>query len=256
MYECDWESDYKNSWAPKNWCFWTVVLEKTLESPLHCWEIQPVNPKGNQSWIFIGRTEAEAETPIFWPPEVKNWLTGKDPDAGKDLRWEEKGMTEDKMVGWHHPLDGHELEQAPGIGNGQGSLVYCSPWVAKSQTQLNKWMELNYVKARMFHSQTHLGKLLVFWLSPQYNTKWKQWPSLKQILCVDLLPKSTSPRTLRFLVWVCCSPTENNQFTALPSSKASVVPSVYFNLKHILIWTNHFSNAQWPRVDSSYCVRQ
>ena len=94
-----WELDYKASWASKNWCFWTVVLEKTLESPLDCKEIQPVNPKGNQPWIFIGNTDAEAETPILWPPDVKNWLIGKDPDAGKDWQWEEKGMTEDETVG-------------------------------------------------------------------------------------------------------------------------------------------------------------
>ena len=105
-----WELDYKESWALKNWCFWSVELEKTLESPLDCKEIQPVNPKGNQSWRFIWRTDVEAEAPILWPPDVKNWLIGKDPDAGKDLRQEEKGMTEDEMVGWHHQLDGHEFE--------------------------------------------------------------------------------------------------------------------------------------------------
>ena len=101
-----WELDCEESWMPKNWCFWTVVLEKTFESPLDCKEIQPVHPKGNQSWIFIWRTDDEAETPILWPPDVKNWLTGKVPDAGKDWRWEEKGTTEDEMVGWHH---GHEF---------------------------------------------------------------------------------------------------------------------------------------------------
>ena len=105
-----WELDYKESWAPKNWCFWTVVLEKTLESALDCKEIQPVHPKGNQSWIFIGRTDAEAETPILWPPDVKSWVIGKVPDAGKVWRQEEKGMTEDEMVGWHHGLNGHEFE--------------------------------------------------------------------------------------------------------------------------------------------------
>ena len=105
-----WELDYKESWALKNWCFWTVVLEKTLESPLDCKEAQPVHPKGNQSWMFIGRTDVEAETPILWLPDVKNWLTGKDLDGGKDWRQEEKGMTEDEMVGWHHWLDGHEFE--------------------------------------------------------------------------------------------------------------------------------------------------
>ena len=133
-----WELDYKESWAPKNWCFWTVVLEKTLESPLDCKEIQPVQPKGNQSWIFIGMSDGEAETPILWPPDVKNWLIWKYPDSDKDWRQEEKGMMEDQMVGWHHWLDGHELfcfffwhefEQAP--GNGQGSLASCSPWGRK-----------------------------------------------------------------------------------------------------------------------------
>ena len=106
-----WELDHKESWALKNWCFWIVVSEKTLESPLDCKEIKPVNPKGNQSWIFIGRTDAEAKAPILWPPDVKNWFTGKDPDAGKDWRQEERGKTEDEMVGWHHQLDGHELSQ-------------------------------------------------------------------------------------------------------------------------------------------------
>ena len=105
-----WELDYKESWVLKNWCFWTVVLEKTLESPLDCKEIQPVHPKGNQSWILIGRTDAESETPILWPPDEKNWLIGKDPDAGKDWRQEEKRMTEDEMVGCHYWLNGHEFE--------------------------------------------------------------------------------------------------------------------------------------------------
>jgi len=104
-----WELDYKESWAPKNCCFWTVVLEKTLESPLACKEIQPVHPKGDQSWVFIGRTDVEAETPILWPPYVKSWLIWKDPDAGKDWGQEEKGVTEDEMVGWHHQLNGHEF---------------------------------------------------------------------------------------------------------------------------------------------------
>ena len=105
-----WELDCEESWAPKNWCFWTVVLEKTLESPLDCKEIQPVHHKGNQSWVFIGRTDAKAETPILWPPHAKSWLIGKDPDAGRDWGQEEKGMTEDEMAGWHHQLDGHEFE--------------------------------------------------------------------------------------------------------------------------------------------------
>ena len=105
-----WELDYKESWAPNNWCFWTVMLEKTLESPLDCKEIKPVNPKGNQSWIFIGRADAETETLILWPPDVKNPLIWKDPDGGKDWSWDEKGMTENEMVGWYYQLNGHEFE--------------------------------------------------------------------------------------------------------------------------------------------------
>ena len=105
-----WELDREESWAPKNWCFWIVVLEKTLESPLDCKEIQPVHSEGDQPWIFTGRTDAEAETPVLWPPDVKSWLIWKDPDAGKDGRWEEKGMTEDELVGWHHWLNGHGFE--------------------------------------------------------------------------------------------------------------------------------------------------
>ena len=132
---------------PKNWCFWTVVLEKTLESPLDYKETKPVNPKGNQSWIFIGRTDAEAETPTLWPPNGKNWFIGKDPDARKDWRQEEKGMTEDEMAGWHHWLDGHEFEQALRVGDGQGSLACCSPWGHKEldMTERLNWTELNVV---------------------------------------------------------------------------------------------------------------
>ena len=142
-----WELDYKESWAPKNWCFWTVVLEKTLESPLDCKEIQPVHPKGDQSWEFIGRTNVEAETPILWPPDVKSWLTGKDPDAGKDWGQEEKGTTEDEMVGWHHQLNGHGFEWTPGVGDGQGGLACGSSWGCKESdtTEWLKWTELNYI---------------------------------------------------------------------------------------------------------------
>ena len=134
-----WELDYKESWAPKNWYFWTVVQVKTLESPMDCEEIQPVHPKGSQSWIFIGRTDVEAENPILCPPDVKNWLIGKVPDAGKDWRQEEKGMTEDEMVGWHHQFDGHDLEQALGVGDGQGSLACCSPWGCK-ESDTTEWL--------------------------------------------------------------------------------------------------------------------
>ena len=123
-----WELDYKESWELKYWCFWTVVLEKTLESPFDCKETQPVHPKGDQSWIFIGRTDAEAETPILWPPDVKNWFIDKDPDAGKDWRWERKGKAEDEMVGWHPWLNGHEFEQTLGDSERQRSLECYSPW--------------------------------------------------------------------------------------------------------------------------------
>ena len=131
---------------PKNWCFWTVVLEKTLESPLDCKEIQPVSPKGNQSRIFIGRTDAEVEAPILGPSDAKNWLLRKDPDAGKDWRQEEKGTTQNEMVGWHHQLDGHEFKQALGVGDGQGSLACCSPWGRKESdtTEQLNWTELKW----------------------------------------------------------------------------------------------------------------
>ena len=140
-----WDLDYKENWVQKNWCFWTVVLEKALESPLDCKEIQPVHPKGNQSWIFIGRTDVEAETLILWPPDGKSWLTGKDPDAGKYWRQEEKGTTEVEMVGWHHQLNGHEFEQAQGVGDGQGCLVCYSPWGCKESdtTECLSWSELS-----------------------------------------------------------------------------------------------------------------
>ena len=139
-----WELDYKESWALKNWYFWTVVLEKTLESPLDYKEIQPVHPKGDQSWIFIGRTDAEAETPILWPPDAKSWLIWKDPDARKDWRQEEKGMTEDEMVGWHHWLSGHRFGWTPGIGDGQGGLACCGSWGHKESdtTERLNWTQL------------------------------------------------------------------------------------------------------------------
>ena len=122
-----WELDHKESWVLKNWCFWTVVLEKTLQSPLDS-KIKPVNPKGNQSWIFTERTDAEAEAPILWPTDTKNWLIGRHRDAGKDWRQKENETTEDEMVEWHHWLNGHEFEWALGVGDGQGSLVCYSPW--------------------------------------------------------------------------------------------------------------------------------
>ena len=136
-----WELDYKESWVLKNRCFWTAVLEKTLESPLDCKEIQPVHPKGNKSWIFIGKTNTEAETPILWPPDVKNWLTGKNPDAGKDWRQEEKGMTEDEMVGCHHWLDSVSLSKLRELVMDREAWCTVVHGVAKSWTQLSDWTE-------------------------------------------------------------------------------------------------------------------
>ena len=162
-----WE-DHKESWALKNWCFWTEVLEKTLESPVDYMEIKPVNPKGNQSWIFIVRTDVKAETPILWPHDVKNWLIGKDPDAGKDWRQEEKGKTENEMVRWYHRLNGHEFGKTPGVGDGLGSLECCSPW-GHNQSDTTEWTEL----------------IQFSWV---FNTLWT-WSFLfgKQGLCVTVL---------------------------------------------------------------------
>ena len=158
-----WDLDKKESWALKNWCFWIVVLEKTLKSPLDSKEIKPVSPKGNQPVILIGRTDVEAETPILWPPDVKSWLIWKDPDAGKDWGQEKKGMTEDEMVGWHHQLDGHQFEQVPGVGDGQESLVCCNPWCHKQSdmTERLTWTELNWsCSLQMCEQDTLSGKIL------------------------------------------------------------------------------------------------
>ena len=151
-----WELDYKESWVPKNWCFWTVVLEKILESPMDCKEIQPVQPKGDQSWVFIGRTDAEAETPILWPSHVKSWLIGKDPDAGRYWGQEEKGMTEDEMVGWHYQLNGHGFRWTPRVGVGQGGLACCSSWGRKESdtTERLNWTETWYFDLELPVSKT------------------------------------------------------------------------------------------------------
>ena len=154
-----WEFDHKESWAPKNWCFWTVVLENTLESPLDCKEIQPVHSKGNQSWISIGRTDAEAEIQFLWPPDANNWVTGKDPDARKDWRQKEKWATEDEMVGWHHQLDGHVFEQTPRAGDRQGSLVCSSPWRCKFRHDwTTELTALWWMKIRSFHKEASWWK--------------------------------------------------------------------------------------------------
>ena len=147
-----WELDCEESWVPKNCCFWTVVLEKTLESPLDCKEIQPVHSEGDRPWDFFGRNDAEAETLILWPPHAKSWLIGKDPDAGRDWGKGEKETIEDEMAGWHHWLDGHEFEWTPGVGDGQGGLTCCHSWGHRVRhdwvTELN-WTEYDgYVTAQ------------------------------------------------------------------------------------------------------------
>ena len=141
-----WQLDHKEGWMMKSWCFWTV-LEKTLESPLDCKEIQPVHSEGDQPWVFFGRNDAKAETPVLWPPDAKSWLTGKDSDAGRDWGQEEKGTTEDEMAGWHHRFDGREFEWTPGVGDGQGGLACCHSWGRRVRhdraTELN-WTELSH----------------------------------------------------------------------------------------------------------------
>ena len=144
------ELDGEEGWAPKNWCFWTVVLEKTLESPLDCKEIQPVHSEGDQPRDFFGRNDAKAETPVLWPPHVKSWLIGKDSDSGRDWGQEEKGTPEDEMAGWHHWLDGRESEWTPGVGDGQGGLACYDSWGRKEldTTEWLNWTELNTDKHR------------------------------------------------------------------------------------------------------------
>ena len=165
---------HKESWVLKNWCFGTVVLEKTLESPLDCKKIKAANPKGTQSWLFIGRTDAEAETPICWPPDVKKWLIWKDPDAGKDWGREEKGTAEDEMVGWHHQLNGHEFEQVPGVGDGQGGLVCCSLWGCRVR---HYWLtERNWMGFMLLWKEIR-KPCLSFCSLP-----WR-WPSTNQDVC-------------------------------------------------------------------------
>ena len=169
-----WELDHKESWGLKNRCFWSVVLEKTLESPLDCKEIQPVHPKGDQSWVFIGRTGAKAEASILLPLDMKTWPIWKDLEAGKDWRQEEKGTSEDEMVGWHHELFGHEFEQTLGVGDGQGSLACCSPWRCK-ESDMTK--QLNWTELKIIISQ---------WDSYSLSLKfcmWGNWGS-EQFRCL------------------------------------------------------------------------
>ena len=159
-----WELDYKESWAPKNWSFWTVVLEKTLESPMDCKEIQLVHPKGDQSSVFIGRTDFEAETPILWPPYTKSWLIWKDPDAGKDWGQKEKGTTEDEMIAWHHRLNGHGFGWTLGAGDGQGGLACCGSWGRKESdmTERLNWTDTASNPFRVFLKDYSVFRLNIF----------------------------------------------------------------------------------------------
>ena len=201
-----WELDYKEGWAPKNWCFWTVVLEKTLGSPLDCKEIQPVHPKGDQSWMFIGGTDVEAQTPILWPPDVKSWLIWKDPDAGKDWGQEDKGMTEDEMVGWHHRLDGHGFAWTLGVGDGQGGLACCGSWGRKESdtTERLNWTD-SFSHTVDFWIQSW-GKLSHFSRVQPFSSLWT----------VDRLAlPSIGILQARILEWV-----------AMPSSRGSSQPRI------------------------------
>ena len=189
-----WELDCDESWAPRNWCFWTVLTEKTHESPLDCKEIQPVHSEGDQSWVFFGRTYAKAETLVLWPPHAKSWLTGKNSDAGRDWGQEEKGMTEDEMAGWHYRLDGREFEWTPGVGDGQGGLACCDSWGRKESdtTERLDWTELNSLNVSLeYHTEVfweHWSQITndksLTWLTVQTHM-WKVWEGgiEKEITC-------------------------------------------------------------------------
>ena len=181
-----WELDYKESWLPENWCFWAVVLEKTLESPLDSKEIKPVHPKGNESMIFIGRTDAEVEAPMLWLPDLKSWLFGKDPDAGKD--WgQEKRATENEMVGWHHWFNGHEFEQTQEDSEGQGSLACCSPWGHK-ESDMTEWLN----NSNTLYPNSHCKMYLTgdFPLGPMKNISINK--NDFHIFTVNSMPRSLS----------------------------------------------------------------
>ena len=192
------ELDYKEGWELKNWCFWTVLLGKTLESPLDCKEIQPDHPKGDQSWIFFGRTDVEAETLILRLPDAKNQLIGKDLDAGKDWRQEEKGTTEDEMVGWHHRCNEHEFEQAPGVGDGQGGLACCGSWGRKESdmTERLKWTELKtmFICHLIYdkETRTYSGRKSLF-----NKQCWENWTGACQKNPTGLLAHTTHKSKLK-----------------------------------------------------------
>ena len=192
-----WELDYKESWVQKDWRFWTVVLEKTLESPLDCKEIQPVHPKGDQSWVFSGRTDVEAETPILWPPHAMSWVIGKDPDAGKDWGQEEKGMTEDEMVGLHHRLNGHGFVWTLGVVDGQGGLACCGSWGRKESdtTEGLNWTEQSNSKTNNPPLHDRMRKLFL-----AGNRMWVGWQQVtgarKQKSEQEVDSRGASPETV------------------------------------------------------------
>ena len=161
-----WELDCEESWVLKNWCFWTVLLEKTLESPLDCKEIQPAHTKGDKSWVFIGRTDVEAETPTLWPPDTKSWLIRKDPDAGRDWGQEEKGITEDEMAGWHHWLDGHEFKETLEVGDGQGGLACCDSWGRKESDTTE---QLDWLTGRRIIGSHFIHSIKEVWRGPSMS---------------------------------------------------------------------------------------
>ena len=170
-----WQLDCEEGWAPKNWCFWTGVLEKTLESPLDCKEIQPVHPKGDQFWVFFGRNDAKAETPVLWPPHEKSWLIEKDSD-GRNWGQEEKGMTEDEMAGWHHRLNGRESEWTPGVGDGQGGLACCNSWGHEEldTTERLNWTELNATPS--LNKEPQVRKECAQWNQVSWVQSSASWP--------------------------------------------------------------------------------
>ena len=206
-----WELDCIEGWTWKNWCFWTVVLEKTLETPLDIKEIKPLNPKVNQPWTFVRKTdaEAEAEAPIVWPPDGKSWLNGKDPDAEEDWRQEEKGTTEDEMVGWHHWLDGHAFGWTPGVGDGQGGMVCCGSWGCKESdmTEQLNWTELMLQTMRVLLRFLSVFLLFIFLL-------WLPWLGLPELCWQIVMREGTlfpdlrrnafrfSPLGIMFAVWL------------------------------------------------------
>ena len=215
----------EESQAPKNWCFSTVVSEKTLESPLDCTEIQPVHSKGEQPWVFFGRNDAKAETPVLWPPHAKSWLIGKDSDAGRDWGQEEKGTTEDEMAGWHHWLNGRDSEWTLGVGDGQGGLACCKSWHSKEldTTERLNWTELTVKEINFFHPHPlHLPLL------PPYLQVANAFVSVGVILCMCMcdflspLHRRKQPTftalCLVFFLTILTMPAENPSSSYLSSS--------------------------------------